>query len=161
MAWAVWCPPTDERDYRVYFTQVDAEVADDGFRDDAMTDEDDADRRTQGAIPLYPAPPAGHIMESDGTVRPRPLGQLPTTGDGVAFGMGANLFRSTYDGIRAMGVVEMEDPNDRHWEDYPDGARWTIRLIDENGDFWESAEGELYSTREAAEAAQRAAGGGV
>jgi hypothetical protein len=126
-------------------------------------DDDEALTKLENAITaalVAARPPAGHIMESDGTVRPRPLGQLPTTGDGVAFGMGANLFRSTYDGIRAMGVVEMEDPNDRHWEDYPDGARWTIRLIDENGDFWESAEGELYSTREAAEAAQRAAGGG-
>lgn len=52
LAWMVSCPPTDECDYRVYFTRADAEVADENFRDECMTDEDDADRRTQGVVGL-------------------------------------------------------------------------------------------------------------
>jgi hypothetical protein len=141
MAWAVWCPPTDECDYRVYFTHADAEVADDGFRNSAMTDEDDAERRTQGVVPLYPTPPAGHIMESDGTVR-KVLGTLRTLKDGPVPGDGADVFMPC-----ANGLIK--------WRLYISGGS-TNEIGDAAGS--SSFVDRCYST---AEAAQRAAGGGA
>lgn len=136
MAWAVSCPPTDECDYRVYFTELDALIADENFRDECSTDEEDAERRTPGVTPLYPAPPPGHILTDDGTVR-KVLGTLPVTADGVVCGRGAELYSPDGgggpcpDGHSKMYVQDTTS--------YPE-AHYFI--------------GGWYSTREAAEAAR-------
>jgi hypothetical protein len=84
-------------------------------------------------------PPAGHIMESDGTVR-KVLGTLPVTADGYAVGKDAVIYWSNAAGyIHEMHVDE--------------------RLNVTNGML--AISGDCYSTRELAEAAQRAAGGGA
>ena len=62
LAWMVSCPPADECDYRVYFTREDAEVADENFRDECMTDEDDVDRRTQGVVGLVSIDKANDLI---------------------------------------------------------------------------------------------------
>jgi hypothetical protein len=116
---------------------------------DAITSALDAKDASHGvlsgtvAVPLMSLPPAGHIMESDGTVR-KVLGTLPVTADGcIAIG-GSVLHHpdggyGIAAGIHGNGPVEMVHYNSRE-----------CRLV-----------GELYSTRELAEAAQRAAGGGA
>lgn len=70
-AWMVWCPPADECDYRVYFTRVDAEIADEDYRERCATDEEDAETRTQGVIPLYDVDPCelDRLLKIEQTVR--------------------------------------------------------------------------------------------
>jgi hypothetical protein len=97
-------------------------------------------------------PPAGHIMEHDGTVS-RLDGELVKTEDGTVIGKGARVW--------PLYPVELSGDED-------DVAPVTLKyaVIDpmdgaelDDGD-WADI-GKCYSTREAAEAAKRAAGGGA
>jgi hypothetical protein len=93
-------------------------------------------------------PPAGHIMEHDGTVRKDERPICGTTADGVEVRMGDTVWHRHYH----------RDKKPQPWYASPGGcavcpppfAGWSS-LLDVS----------FYSTREAAEAAQRAAGGGA
>jgi hypothetical protein len=96
-------------------------------------------------------PPAGHIMESDGTVR-KVLGTLPVTADGAVAAAPARVYEPytcaeliinkhiTTPGFPVIVVMDGVHRVQRY-DPIPIGC--------------------CYSTREAAEAAQRAAGGGA
>lgn len=90
-------------------------------------------------------PPAGHIMESDGTVRPMARGfdgqptKLDVTHDGFVVGNGAKLWRYN----KAREEIELHEAG---WYDRrSDRITWTPEVC--------------WTTREAAEAARAAKGG--
>jgi hypothetical protein len=166
MAWAVWCPPRDECDFLVCYTPEDAEQLDDEYKNSVASDEEDAERRTPGVVPLYPAPPAGHIMESDGTVRKATPIYWPEDADGEN---GLDDLDCICDAVPLGEVFEVQVA-------YSIEPKHFVNRLDERGcndprpatpeevaEFKavRKAEIEARKAKWAAEAAQRAAGGGA
>jgi hypothetical protein len=103
----------------------------------------DVQDQVSAMIELATRPPAGHIMEHDGTVR-KVLGTLPVTADGCV---------ATHESI-------LHHPSDGPCYMVPDGHDRPAAAKVYGGALMVPV-ASCYSTREAAEAAQRAAGGGV
>jgi hypothetical protein len=84
------------------------------------------------------------------------LGDRPMSGDGVWFGPGAHFWIFDEGAFVECGVLSITDPNDRHWEDYEPGRRWKVFVRDINGNDFEAWNGDLYTSKEACEAAEAA-----
>lgn len=86
------------------------------------------------------------------------LGRLPKTADGFQFGMSANVYIKIDGKAISAGVLGIQSPDSGHEDDYEDGKRWLITLMDEDGEEWEVWDGDCYSTMEAAEKAIKKGG---
>ena len=73
--------------------------------------------------------------------------------------MGAWLYAKVDGKVIECGPLTIEDPDTMHFEDYPEGQRWNIRVRDTDGCEHDLHEGDLYASKEAALAAKDAHAG--
>lgn len=101
-------------------------------------------------------PPPGCVRIGDRDTKY--LGRMPMSGDGVWFGPGAHFWVFDEGAFVECGVLSISNPDDRHEEDYEPEKRWKVYVRDINGNDFKAWNGDLFTSKEACEAAEAARG---